>query len=131
MLLNGEGVRIGEPPERVIDKGIPGAGLLVMILTGKYMDHLPLYRQKQIFTRENIHIASSTIEEWTKESLIKLEPLYEQLLFDYHPSRVSHAPRSILDSFKGYLQTDGYAVYDKYGKKRDITHLGLLGTCTP
>ncbi|WP_166670858.1 transposase, partial [Olivibacter sp. XZL3] len=79
---NGDGVRIGELPERVIDRGIPGAGLLAMILTGKYQDHLPLYRQKQIFARENIQIASSTIEGWTKESLIKLEPLYEQLIFD-------------------------------------------------
>lgn len=59
---NGEGVKLGELPERVIDKGIPGAALLAMILTGKYMDHLPLYRQKQIFARENIQIPSSTIE---------------------------------------------------------------------
>lgn len=164
---NGEGVSIAELPERVIDKGIPGAGLLAMILTGKYMDHLPLYRQKQIFARENIQIASSSIEGWTKEALIKLEPLYEQLvfdtkakgylqvdetvikvldrdkkgaahrgyywvyhsplagtvLFDYNPSRGGHVPKSMLDNFKGYLQTDGYAAYDRYGKKKDITHL--------
>src|SRR5690606_11284148 len=44
---SGEGVTIGDLPERVIDKGIPGAGLLAMILTDKYVDHLPLYRQKQ------------------------------------------------------------------------------------
>src|SRR5690606_15367851 len=137
----------------VIDKGIPGAGLLAMIMTGKYADHLPLYRQKQMFARENIHSASSTIEGWTKESPIKLEPLHEQLvfdtktngylqlndtdikdidsdkkgaadpryywlyhspldrivLFDYNPSRGGHVPGSMLDSFKGYLQTDGYA----------------------
>ena len=63
-----------------------------MILTGKYADHLPLYRQKQIFARENIQIASSTIEGWTKEALIKLEPLYEQLVFD--------------TKAQGYLQVD-------------------------
>ena len=164
---NGDGVRIGELPERVIDKGIPGAGLLAMIVTAKYQDHMPLYRQKQIFARENIQIASSTIEGWTKEALIKLEPLYEQLvfdtrtkgylqvdetpikvldsdkkgaahqgyywiyhapldgtvLFDYNPSRAGHVPRSMLDNFKGYLQTDGYKVYEKFGKKKDVTHL--------
>jgi len=164
---NGDGVRIGELPERVIDKGIPGAGLLAMILTAKYQDHLPLYRQKQIFSRENIQIASSTIEGWTKEALIKLEPLYEQLvfdtktkgylqvdettikvldsdkkgaahqgyywiyhapldgtvLFDYNPSRAGHVPKSMLDNFKGYLQTDGYKVYEKFGQKKDVTHL--------
>src|SRR5690606_26241137 len=89
---HGDGVKIGELPERVIDKGIPGAGLLAMVLTGKYQDHLPLYRQKQIFARENIQIASSTIEGWTKEALIKLELLYEQLVFE--------------TKAKGYLQAD-------------------------
>ncbi|WP_262249777.1 IS66 family transposase [Parapedobacter soli] len=164
---NGEGVKIAELPERVIDKGIPGAGLLAMILTGKYQDHLPLYRQKQIFARENIQIPSSTIEGWTKQALEKLEPLYEQLvyhtktkgylqvdetrikvldsdkkgaahtgwywvyhapldgtvLFDYSPTRGSSAPLPMLGNFKGYLQSDGYGVYEKYGKKKEVTHL--------
>src|SRR5690554_2569244 len=164
---NGEEIRIGELPERVIDKGIPGAGLLATILTDKYMDHLPLYRQKQRFARDNINIASSTIEGWTKEALIKLQPLYERLffetktkgylqvdetpikvldkdkkgashrgwywvyhcpldntvLFDYSPTRGGSAPLPILENFKGYLPTDGYAVYEKYGKQKDIVHL--------
>ena len=164
---NGEGVKIAELPERVIAKGIPGAGLLAMILTDKYVDHLPLYRQKQRFARENIHIPSSTIDGWAKEALIKLEPLYEQLvfdtkakgylqvdespikvldsdkkgaahqgyywvyyaplegtvLFDYSPTRGGSAPLPILGSFSGYLQTDGYAVYEKYAKKKEVTHL--------
>lgn len=85
-------VAIAELPGRIIDKGIPGASLLAMILTAKYMDHLPLYRQKQIFARENIQIASSTIEGWTKQALEKLEPLYEKLVFD--------------TKAQGYLQVD-------------------------
>ncbi|MEN5436760.1 Mobile element protein [Sphingobacterium faecium PCAi_F2.5] len=164
---NGDRVSIAELPERVIDKGIPGASLLAMILTGKYMDHLPLYRQKQIFARENIQIPSSTIEGWTKQALEKLEPLYEHLifdtkskgylqvdetpikvldsdkkgaahqgyywvyhapldgtvLFDYSPTRGGIAAVPMLGNFKGYLQTDGYAVYEKYGKKKEVTHL--------
>jgi transposase len=163
----GEGVKIGLLPERVIDKGIPGAGLLASILVDKYVDHLPLYRQKQRFARENIQIASSTIEGWTKEALLKLEPLYDQLvfdtkskgylqvdetpikvldsdkkgaahqgyywvchaplegtvLFDYSPTRGSTAPLPILGNFKGYLQSDGYAVYEKYARSKEITHL--------
>jgi transposase len=164
---NGDGVSIAELPERVIDKGIPGAGLLASIVTDKYVDHLPLYRQKQRFARENIQIPSSTIEGWTKQALEKLEPLYHQLvfdikakgylqvdetpikvldsdkkgachqgyywvyhspldgtvLFDYSPTRGSSAPVPILGNFKGYLQTDGYSVYQKYAQSRDITHL--------
>jgi len=164
---NGDGVSIAQLPERVIDKGIPGAALLAMILTGKYMDHLPLYRQKQIFARQNIQIASSTIEGWTKEALIKLQPLYDQLvfdtkskgylqvdetpikvldsdkkgaahqgyywvyhaplegtvLFDYSPTRGSAAALPMLGNYKGYLQTDGYAVYEKYARSKAIIHL--------
>ncbi|TCD11265.1 IS66 family transposase, partial [Pedobacter frigidisoli] len=149
---NGDGVSIAELPERVIDKGIPGAGLLASILTDKYMDHLPLYRQKQRFARENIQIPSSTIEGWTKHTKTKgylqvdetpirvmdsdkkgachqgyywvyHSPLDGTVLFDYSPTRGSSAPVPILGSFKGYLQTDGYAVYQKYAQSKDIIHL--------
>ena len=164
---NGEGVKTGELPERVIDKGIPGAGLLATILTDKYMDHLPLYRQKQRFARENIPIASSTIEGWVKQALQRLEPLYHQLKFDmkakgylqvdetaikvlesdkkgachmgyywtyhspldglvlmdYQPTRGAVATKEMLAQFRGYLQSDGYAVYDKIGQRPEVTPL--------
>ena len=163
----GEGVKTGALPERVIDKGIPGAGLLAMILTDKYADHLPLYRQKQRFARENISIASSTIEGWVKQALERLEPLYEQLKFDikakgylqvdetsikvlesdkkgaahsgwywvyhspldglvlmdYQPTRGSSGSKNMLEHFRGYLQSDGYAVYAKIGQRKDVTPL--------
>ena len=165
---NKEGVVIGELPERVIEKGIPGPGLLATILVDKYMDHLPLYRLRQRFLRENIPIAPSTIEGWVRQSLEKLEILYDHLLedtkskgylqvdetsikvlesnkkgachqgyywvyhnpidktvlFDYQPTRAANAPRRILNKFKGYLQTDGYGVYDKIGARAEVTHLG-------
>lgn len=105
-----EGVIIGELPERVIDKGIPGSGLLSSILVDKYVDHLPLYRQKQRFSRENIPIASSTLEGWTKKALGRLEPLYEQLLFD---------TRS-----KGYLQADETPIKVLESTKKGACHQG-------
>src|SRR5690606_13296032 len=45
------------------------------------------------------------------------------LLLDYSPTRGSAAAWARLGNYKGYLQTDGYAVYEKYGKKKEITHL--------
>ncbi|MHB1178231.1 MAG: IS66 family transposase [Daejeonella sp.] len=164
---NGEGVKTGELPERVIDKGIPGAGLLSMILTDKYMDHLPLYRQKQRFARESIPLASSTIEGWVKQGLERLEPLFRQLKFDikakgylqvdetsikvlesdkkgachlgwywvyhspldglvlmdYQPTRGASGSKEMLEHFKGYLQSDGYAVYAKIGQRQHVTPL--------
>ncbi len=107
---NKEGVVIGELPERVIDKGIPGAGLLSTILVDKYVDHLPLYRQKQRFSRENIPIASSTLEGWTKQALNRLEPLYEQLLFDMKS--------------KGYIQADETPIKVLESNKKGACHQG-------
>jgi len=164
---SGEGVFIGELPERVIDKGIAGAGLVTSILVDKYCDHLPLYRQRQRFKRENIPIAPSTINGWCAKGLERIVPLYEELIadvksqgylqvdettikvmdeakkgkthlgyywvyhspidgnvvFDYQPTRGQKAPMYMLKDFRGYLQTDGYGVYDKYGKKEGVIHL--------
>ena len=41
-------------PSRPIERGIPGPGFLAHVLISKYMDHLPLYRQAQIFAREGL-----------------------------------------------------------------------------
>jgi hypothetical protein len=43
------------------------------------------------------------------------------VLFDYRPGRGKEGPKEILKNFKGHLQTDGYAVYDEYGKKVGVT----------
>lgn len=69
---SGGGVLIGSLPERVIDKGIAGPGLLASILVDKYVDHLPLYRQRQRFLRENIPIAASTLDGWAAAAMDRL-----------------------------------------------------------
>ncbi|MFD2196833.1 transposase, partial [Halomonas beimenensis] len=51
-------------PAQIIDKGIPTAGLLAQVLIAKYADHLPLYRQEQIFARAGVAIPRSTLAEW-------------------------------------------------------------------
>lgn len=54
------GVVIGELPARAVERGIAEAGLLAHVVIEKYVDHLPLYRQLQRFTRQGITLASST-----------------------------------------------------------------------
>lgn len=58
--------------------------------------------------------------------------MWENLVFRKHiafsgiefsPTRGSRAPLPILKNFKGYLQSDGYAVYRKYGEKKEVTPL--------
>lgn len=69
-------------PDWTIDKENLEANLQATILIAKYMDHIPLYRHKQIFARENIKIPSPAIECWTRQALKKLQSLCERLIFD-------------------------------------------------
>ena len=46
---NAERIVIAPLPARLIEKGLPGAGLLTQVIVGKYEDHLPLYRQERIY----------------------------------------------------------------------------------
>ena len=48
-------------PAHVIDKGSPTAGLLAQVLVAKYADHLPLYRQENIFARAGLALPRSTL----------------------------------------------------------------------
>jgi transposase len=62
-------------PSRPIDKGRPGPGLLAHVLVSKYADHLPLYRQSQIFARDGVELERSTLTDWVGRSTALLEPL--------------------------------------------------------
>ena len=105
-----DGVRIGELPERVIDKGIPGPGLLAGILTDKYVDHLPLYRQRQRFEREGITIPASTLDGWARQGMERLELLYQALVTD--------------TKTQGYLQADETPIKVLDPGKKGTTHQG-------
>ncbi|HZW77045.1 MAG TPA: IS66 family transposase [Flavobacteriaceae bacterium] len=50
-------------------------------------------------------------------------PIDKTVFFDYQPGRSAKAAENVLSGFKGYLQTDGYSVYDKIGKQEGVTHL--------
>ena len=66
-------------PSRPIDRGRPGPGLLAHVLVNKYADHLPLYRQSQIFERDGIDIDRSTLADWVGKSTALLEPLADAI----------------------------------------------------
>ena len=62
-------------PSRPIERGLAGPGLLAHVLVSKYCDHLPLYRQSQIFAREDIDLDRSTLADWVGGASALLEPL--------------------------------------------------------
>jgi len=60
---------------RPIPRGRPGPGLLAHVLVGKYCDHLPLYRQSEIYAREKVELHRSTLTSWVGQSTALMEPL--------------------------------------------------------
>jgi transposase len=66
-------------PSRPIDRGMAGPGLLAHVLTSKFVDHLPLYRQSEIYAREGVELDRSTMAKWVGEASHLLEPLVEAL----------------------------------------------------
>ncbi|MEL6361731.1 MAG: IS66 family transposase [Pseudomonadota bacterium] len=66
-------------PSRPIERGRPGPGLLAHVLVSKYSDHLPLYRQSQIFAREGVDLERSTLADWVGRSTALLEPLADAI----------------------------------------------------
>jgi transposase len=69
----------GPAPERPIAKGLASPGLLAHVLVAKYCDHLPLYRQSQIFARHGVDIDRSTLANWVGGACWWLEPLQARL----------------------------------------------------
>jgi transposase len=53
-------------------------------------------------------------------------PIDKTVLFDYQPTRGAKGASALLQGFRGYLQTDGYGVYDKVGKQKEVVHLACM-----
>lgn len=95
-------------PERPIVRGIAGPGLLAHVLVSKYCDHLPLYRQHQIFAREGVDLPRSTLAEWVAESSQLLAPLVDAIRRHVLSGKTLHAddtPVPALEPGRGRTKT--------------------------
>ncbi len=164
-------IEIAQLPSLPVPKGNAGASMIAHILVSKFVDHLPYYRQSQIFKRQNLYIADSTIGGWANTAIENwLVPIWETMkkkivttdyleadetpipvlsedkpgsthrgfhwayydpvnrlaVFDYQQTRGREGPKSFLKDFTGYLQTDGYSVYDDLAPAKQITHLACF-----
>ena len=79
-------------PDRPIDGGMATEALVAHVLVGKYSDHLPLYRQSQIFARQGIALDRSTLCNWVGRACWWLAPLHEVML-----STVLSSPKVFAD----------------------------------
>src|SRR5690242_12409319 len=68
-----------EAPSRPIARGLAGPGLLAHVLVSKYADHLPLYRQAEIYAREGVELKRSTLADWVGTTSELLAPLNDAL----------------------------------------------------
>lgn len=68
-----------EAPSRPIARGLAGAGLLAHVVVSKYADHLPLYRQADIYARLGVELERSTLADWVGGVSYALGPLVEAL----------------------------------------------------
>src|SRR5271163_1016201 len=64
-------------PSRPIDRGLAGPGLLAHVLVSKYADHVPLYRQAEIYSREGLDLDRSTLAGWVGATSELLAPLVD------------------------------------------------------
>ncbi|EBD2439369.1 IS66 family transposase [Salmonella enterica] len=62
-----------------IARSYAGPGLLAHVVTGKYADHLPLYRQSEIYRRQGVDLSRATLGRWTGAVAELLEPVYDEL----------------------------------------------------
>ena len=67
-------------PARLIEGGLPTDALVAQVLVSKYADHLPLYRQAQIFARQGVVLDRSTLADWVGRAAFLLRPVHERLL---------------------------------------------------
>ncbi|TWC81423.1 transposase [Rhizobium sp. SJZ105] len=77
-----DGVVQAPAPARLIQAGLPTEATVAHVLVSKYADHLPLYRQAQIMSRQGIDLDRSTLADWVGRAAYELRPVFAALIAD-------------------------------------------------
>ena len=103
-----EGVAQAPAPARLIEGGLPTEATVAHVLVSKYADHLPLYRQAQIYARQGIDLDRSTLADWVGHAAWHLRPVHERLLEHIRASTKIFADETtapVLDPGRGRTKT--------------------------
>jgi len=95
-------------PARLIEGGLPTEATVAQVLVSKYADHLPLYRQAQIYARQGINLDRSTLADWVGRAAWHLRPVHERLLEKLKASPKLFADETtapVLDPGRGKTKT--------------------------
>lgn len=122
-------------PNRPIDRGIAGPGLLAHVLVSKFADHVPLYRQSVIYAREGVELDRSLLAKWVGHSAALLQPLVEVLRRHVMAASKLHADDTqvpVLAPGKGKTKTGHLWVYVRDDRAScDITPPAVWFAYTP
>lgn len=101
-------------PARLVDGGIPTEATVAHVLVSKYADHLPLYRQAQIYARQGVNLDRSTLADWVGKAAFLLRPVHERLFERLKASTKLFADETtapVLDPGRGRTKTGQLFAY--------------------
>ncbi len=101
-------------PARLIEGGLPTEATVTQVLISKYADHLPLYRQAQIYARQGIALDRSTLADWVGRAAFLLRPIHQRLLDQLKASAKLFADETtcpVLDPGRGTTKTGQLFAY--------------------
>ena len=105
-----QGVTQAPAPAHLIEGALPTEGMLAHVLVSKFADHLPLYRQSQIYARSGIELHRSTLADWVGKASFHLRPVFECLKAELKTSNnlgLDETTVRVLDPGRGKTKT-GY-----------------------
>ena len=95
-------------PSRPIERGLAGPGLLAHVIVSKFSDHLPLYRQSEIYARQGVEISRSTMAGWVGAASDLLSPLVDAIrkhVLAGHKLHADDTPMPVLSPGSGKTKT--------------------------
>ncbi|MGO4669890.1 IS66 family transposase [Bosea sp. 2RAB26] len=101
-------------PARLVEGGIPTEAMVAHILVSKYADHLPLYRQAQIYARQGVNLDRSTLADWVGKVAFLLRPVHARLFERLKASDKLFADETtapVLDPGRGRTKTGQLFAY--------------------
>jgi len=101
-------------PTRLIEGGLPTDATVAQVLVSKYADHLPLYRQAQIYARQGVNLDRSTLADWVGRAAFLLRPVHQRLLDRLKASSKLFADETtapVLDPGRGRTKTGQLFAY--------------------
>ncbi len=87
-------------PSQPIPKSMASPGLLAHVAVSKYCDHLPLYRQEQIFNRNDIELGRGTLSQWVIKCGLLVQPIINLMTDKFFDYDIAYADETVLQVLK-------------------------------